>query len=239
MYKKLFVVSDTHNVFKDAKGPPDDPTAFGEARLVNGTLVPIIDPVKEAQKKQNEIEYLAYLATFYKDYIDAWNGIVRPNDLVVHLGDVIWDIRKLPVFSLLNGVKHLVLGNHDSAMHQKLYKMYFTNVQTFNSYEGVIFSHEPICPDHRVFNRSAAGQYAATLDLSPYTINVHGHFHYQGLTKEFFRGEDRRRAMAVDRIFRFYDTDTHLIHYCVDHLPLDLNTIRAEVNCHKDRLLAA
>jgi len=51
--------------------------------------------------------------------IDNWNSVVGPSDTVWHLGDFAWD--KLPandaaaVFKKLNGIKHLVAGNHDTS----------------------------------------------------------------------------------------------------------------------------
>jgi calcineurin-like phosphoesterase family protein len=232
---KIFVVSDTHNVFKGADGPPMDPIFSVYASTwragVGGKEVP--DPVKEAQRERNKKEYLMYLGTYYKNYIQAWNALIRPTDRVIHLGDVIWDMKKLRVFSLLNGVKHLVLGNHDSMIYSTQYRDYFTNVQHFNAFENIIFSHKPICPDHPKFNSCNVGKHTTTMNLSQYAINIHGHFHYSGLTKEFVRDTDRTDVVATDSSIQFYDTSTHLIHYCVDELPVDLNTIRAQIATRK------
>lgn len=48
--------------------------------------------------------------------IENWNAVVRPSDTVWHLGDFAY--RASPkwtrrIFEMLNGEKHLVLGNHD------------------------------------------------------------------------------------------------------------------------------
>lgn len=52
----------------------------------------------------------------------AWNEVVRPGDTVWHLGDFSFQRKKLDVAGLLsrlNGVKHLVRGNHDHRQVRK------------------------------------------------------------------------------------------------------------------------
>ena len=44
--------------------------------------------------------------------IKRWNERVTPRDLVYHLGDFAFDDHD-PYLELLNGQKHLILGNHD------------------------------------------------------------------------------------------------------------------------------
>jgi len=51
-----------------------------------------------------------------RELVARWNAVVRPGDIVYHLGDFGWaadetGLRKL--FGKLNGRKYLVLGNHD------------------------------------------------------------------------------------------------------------------------------
>ncbi|MBX3531582.1 MAG: hypothetical protein KF849_13310 [Rhizobiaceae bacterium] len=49
--------------------------------------------------------------------IDNWNAVVRPGDLVYHLGDFAFGLgdaaRVRHIFDRLNGRKRLILGNHD------------------------------------------------------------------------------------------------------------------------------
>jgi calcineurin-like phosphoesterase family protein len=52
-----------------------------------------------------------------------WNSIVHKTDTVYHLGDFCWQSKAdeaLRVFNLLNGVKHLVVGNHDPRLVRAL-----------------------------------------------------------------------------------------------------------------------
>lgn len=50
--------------------------------------------------------------------IECWNTVVRPTDVIYHLGDFGWDGVKdsylQSVFDRLNGRKILVVGNHDT-----------------------------------------------------------------------------------------------------------------------------
>lgn len=64
------------------------------------------------------------IAQHDRDLIANWNSVVKPTDTVWHLGDFAWD--KLPateaaaIFKKLNGVKRLVIGNHDTDDVQNL-----------------------------------------------------------------------------------------------------------------------
>lgn len=55
--------------------------------------------------------------------IDNWNAVVRPRDVVYHLGDFAYRCdhdRMAKIFRSLNGEKHLFLGNHDTEVTAKL-----------------------------------------------------------------------------------------------------------------------
>jgi calcineurin-like phosphoesterase family protein len=48
--------------------------------------------------------------------VAAWNAVVHTNDVVWHLGDFAFRChpqRAKEIFDALNGIKHLVVGNHD------------------------------------------------------------------------------------------------------------------------------
>src|SRR5271165_3310117 len=54
--------------------------------------------------------------------IEAWNSVVKPDDEVFHLGDFSLAFRPVEVYTRrLNGMKHLIVGNHDfaSPCHKK------------------------------------------------------------------------------------------------------------------------
>ena len=99
--------------------------------------------------------------------VERWNAVVRPGDLVWHLGDVGLgnEARVLALAARLNGVKHLVAGNHDpcwpghrdARKHQRRWLEVFGSVQAFAKVrvEGrpVLLSHFPYDGDHTAEDR--------------------------------------------------------------------------------------
>jgi calcineurin-like phosphoesterase family protein len=89
--------------------------------------------------------------------VERWNETVRPGDMVWHLGDVGLgnEAGILAVASHLNGIKHLIAGNHDrcwpghrdARKHQRRWLEVFGSVQAFAKIrvEGrtVLLSHLP------------------------------------------------------------------------------------------------
>lgn len=63
------------------------------------------------------------IAEHDREVVANWNSVIRPTDTVWHLGDFAWD--KLPgndardLFNRLNGIKRLIIGNHDTLEVQK------------------------------------------------------------------------------------------------------------------------
>lgn len=112
-------------------------------------------------------------ADFQSQIILNWNRLVKPTDIVIHLGDVIcgryedlaW------INEMLNGTKTLVLGNHDQGRSFTWYIDHgFSMVCDALILNGVLFTHEPtdLFPNNR------------------WHTNVHGHLHSDGhRTTEF------------------------------------------------------
>jgi calcineurin-like phosphoesterase family protein len=81
--------------------------------------------------------------------MDLWNDRVKEKDIIYVLGDLTFK-RTIPLDSYmkkLNGVKHLILGNHDTLPTQ-IYKRYFETVTQYHElrvdkYDMVLF-HYPI-----------------------------------------------------------------------------------------------
>ncbi len=111
------------------------------------------------------IDYCGRPEDFDKRILDAWQRCVKPDDLLIHLGDIgmhdtEWahqQIRACP------GKKVLTLGNHD----KNSWTWYMSNGWdvvcesfTLNRYGRTwLFSHKP------------------QPDLGHWDLNVHGHFH--------------------------------------------------------------
>ncbi len=104
--------------------------------------------------------------------ISNWNQVVRPNDKVYVLGDLLMAykerdaVEQMKIFNSLNGKKSLILGNHD-IFNLRVYQPYFDNIRAYRIFNtpknnlSVICSHIPVHP-------CSQGRFAA---------NIHGHLH--------------------------------------------------------------
>lgn len=131
-----------------------------------------------------EIRGFASYAEHDAAIIRNWNARVRPDDIVWVLGDVHMLSGGLHRVGELNGVKHLVIGNHDSVFsahrdahkHQGLYAQYFASMQAFARRKVAdvefLLSHFPYYGDHTQAERFA--QYRLRDEGLPL---VHGHLH--------------------------------------------------------------
>ena len=99
--------------------------------------------------------------------VQQWNSVVKPNDKVIHLGDVVINKRCLGTLARLNGKKKLVLGNHDIFDHSE-YAKYFYEQKAYRVFDGCIFSHIPV-------HSGSKGRFLA---------NIHGHLHDDIVTDE-------------------------------------------------------
>lgn len=94
--------------------------------------------------------------------VQNWNSTVNPKDTVYHLGDVYFGGRdNHHILGKLNGVKHLIMGNHD-CYPLGIYQKYFGKIFGACTFRGTIFTHVPIHPSQ--FENRFVG-------------NIHGHLH--------------------------------------------------------------
>lgn len=97
--------------------------------------------------------------------VERWNSVVKDEDRVYLLGDVVINRKALSTLGLLKGRKCLVKGNHD-IFKLKDYLPYFDDLRAYvvQKFEDrkVILSHIPIHPE----------------SVGRFGINVHGHLHY-------------------------------------------------------------
>jgi calcineurin-like phosphoesterase family protein len=61
--------------------------------------------------------------------ISNWNKQVQPEDQVFHLGDVIFS-KQTEILGKLNGIKHLICGNHDRSILNHL-RPYFVDIRDY------------------------------------------------------------------------------------------------------------
>lgn len=133
--------------------------------------------------------------------VNKWNSVVKPQDKVYHLGDVVMKKRYIDVVKRLNGRKRLIMGNHD-IFGFRFYAEFFDEVYAMRILpkEGIMMSHIPM---H--LNSVKRG-----------FINVHGHIH------ERIIGQDTRMVLG-------HISDQHPFYFnaCVEHhdytpVPIDL-----------------
>jgi calcineurin-like phosphoesterase family protein len=95
------------------------------------------------------------------ELMQRWNSVVRPKDTVWHLGDVFFGKDGHKVLGGLNGVKKLVLGNHDH-YPLEVYQRYFSKIFGAAIYADCLLTHIPVHESN--FPR--------------FRKNVHGHLHH-------------------------------------------------------------
>lgn len=108
--------------------------------------------------------------------IERWNARVRPQDVIYHLGDVLFgkpsDLDR--IMSKLNGRKRLILGNHDN-MDMGVYAKYFQKIMSWRYFSSditgcettFIACHYPLHPSTIKADYAWSGQ----------NYCVHGHTH--------------------------------------------------------------
>ena len=105
---------------------------------------------------------------------DNWNSVVKPEDIVYHLGDVYmgWnDKQDIGQFlASLNGRKRLVLGNHDEGKDVVLHKA-FQKIMVWRMFPefGLLLTHVPV--------HESALIKGDKKDNPKKLLNVHGHIH--------------------------------------------------------------
>lgn len=92
--------------------------------------------------------------------VKYWNEVVHPNDTVWHLGDVLFGHSAFETLGRLNGIKRLVMGNHDHYPAVE-YMKHFRSIHGVAEVRGCVLTHMPINPSQ--FYR--------------YKLNLHGHTH--------------------------------------------------------------
>ncbi len=95
-----------------------------------------------------------------------WNKVVTKKDTVWILGDITMEKSiHYPLLNELNGIKKVVLGNHDRPTHVPELLKYVNSVCGMASHKGFILTHAPI-------HESELGRFGR---------NIHGHVHENSL----------------------------------------------------------
>lgn len=115
--------------------------------------------------------------------VNAWNKCVAVEDTAVILGDISLGSseKTIELVNRLNGVKFLVMGNHDKGRSINYWRRLFVDAFTTPIKIGsIIYSHEPVTPQYLIDHQAQ--------------LNVHGHTH----TK--FLDDPRYVCVSVEQI---------------------------------------
>lgn len=146
MSRNIFVISDTH---------------FNHANILNfkdSNDLLIRPGFKDVQEMDQTI-------------IDRWNAIVRPDDIIYHLGDVMFGHKDNlgRILPRLMGRKRLIMGNHDYDASD--FMPYFDKIMSWRHFGKnefkipVIMTHFPLHTSSFQYKNNGTG------------INIHGHIH--------------------------------------------------------------
>lgn len=130
--------------------------------------------------------------------VDNWNRVVRPQDTVYHLGDVVIARRHLETVKRLNGRKILIRGNHDIFKDKDYYEAGFEQIHGVRVFvDQFILSHIPLHPD-------CVGE--------RFKRNVHGHLHGNRITRDIICRADPR---TIEHEFYTVRTEVDPRYLCV------------------------
>jgi calcineurin-like phosphoesterase family protein len=98
--------------------------------------------------------------------ISMWNSVVTKHDIVWILGDITMEkSSNYHLLNRLNGIKKVVLGNHDKPQHVPELLKYVNHVCSSFKYSGCLLTHIPIHES----------------ELNRFKLNIHGHVHSNSL----------------------------------------------------------
>lgn len=127
----IFLISDTH---------------FGHNNLI---------------EKHNQRPRFKTIEEHDEYIVQQWNDTVSDRDTIIHLGDVCFGLKSFDTLKRLNGIKRLVLGNHDQYPSAR-YLEHFTKIMgSMKIDSNLIATHIPVHPS----------------EFPRYKANIHGHKH--------------------------------------------------------------
>lgn len=130
------------------------------------------------------------LTQMHEALITRWNSVVRKNDKVFHLGDFCFGARNIAFAELLNGNKHLILGNHDIYPTAE-YLKYFKTIHGAMYWKGNLLTHIPVHPMN--LERRASH-------------NIHGHLHSKKIDNPMYINvsceHNNLTPLSADELFK-------------------------------------
>lgn len=165
---------------------------------------------------KNMAHYRGFQDEFYHDdnLIESWNSVVTSSrDITYILGDITMEsTESYYKLDQLNGIKHVVLGNHDKKQHVRELLNYVQDIAGMIDYKGFALTHCPIHPS----------------ELSFYRGNIHAHIHHRNKLEEVnvmeaYGDQDKSK---LPTLHKYYNVDAKLIDYkpkTIDELILMYN----------------
>lgn len=131
---------------------------------------------------------------FNEVIIRNWQKLVSPEDLVIHLGDVIFAraIELPSIMAQLPGRKILCRGNHDGKGIEYYMEKGFDVVVDYFVYDNIAFSHAPLTP--LPYQTAKEKGKDSTFSKKIVDLNIHGHFH---------RGKHRGKPGFLDKYYEW------------------------------------
>ena len=150
-----------------------------------------------------------------EELIRRWNEVVKEQDKVYHLGDVVINEKFLPLIGRCNGSKRLIRGNHD-IFKTKKYMQYFKEVYGVRVLEDMILSHIPLHSDS-ITER--------------FNINVHGHYHANIVQRKVFvRHPSKLLIEEIQPDPLYYNVSVEQI----DYRPIELSELRERIRLMRE-----
>lgn len=135
--------------------------------------------------------------------VERWNSVVRHDDLVYHLGDVVVNKRHLFNVGRLQGRKRLIMGNHD-VQATRMYMDYFEEVYAMKVLDQLVLTHFPMHPNC----------------VPRFGTNVHGHLHNSIVLRKDPRDDNK---MVPDPLYLNVGVEQ------TNYTPLSLDEVRARI----------
>lgn len=143
--------------------------------------------------------------------ISQWNKTVKSSkDIVYILGDITME-KATPYYKLdmLNGVKHVVLGNHDKRQHVPELLIYVDTVGGAIDFKECLLTHVPIHPNEVMFYRK----------------NIHAHIHHVNKLEECIVNQSYTdNSLTSKTKHKYFNVDAKLL----DFTPILFNDIVSE-----------
>ena len=147
--------------------------------------------------------YRGYQDEWYHDdkLIETWNSVVtNKKDITYILGDITMESSEhYYKLDLLNGVKHVVLGNHDKRQHVTELLNYVDSVSGMIDHKGFALTHCPIHPS----------------ELSFYRGNIHAHIHHINKLEEVYVAEHYadKSKIQYPTLHKYFNVDASLLEF--------------------------